>query len=404
MQQGQRVQVTVGGLAASILTVAMLATSAPVVSGSSPEPSRACGPGSTQSAGSTLAQPSSTSAQPAATWTVSTVAMLAAGGVGGGLAVTGDMRAIAVYPDDTRVMTSRTRDGGTTWTAPASIGHGKRGVEAVAVTSRGQTVDVAYGYVNRHNTYGVRYRHSTNGGRTWGPTVPVPFGRAFPDQVVIARGPDGLVAIAAWLGVHLVVSVSTDGGRSFGSKTLLTTHQSNGCVYETGELSVAVADAAVLVSYERRSGRLRVVRSTDDGVTWGAPIALSNATDTAFNQLAVSGSDVIAMFDVGSGTAFRRSHNDGLTWGTAVHRPFVASMGVLRFDQGRYRLVYVSPYGHAKYRQSWNGLRWSPAEAVETNQTDNLIGLGVGALAGRPIVLYTDETDDPTADLDVAQP
>ncbi len=122
------------------------------------------------------------------------------------------------------VRTFASADGGRSWTATtSSTGASAGGCDGDPWLSWGEWGAVYLSclsqvqYASGRDRLAILVRRSDNGGYAWSAPVQVPFpGRGSFDHPVVRTGRDGLVVVAATFGLSsIVVSRSTDGGRTF---------------------------------------------------------------------------------------------------------------------------------------------------------------------------------------------
>jgi hypothetical protein len=327
----------------------------------------------------------------AAAWS-SPLALTSSGnGWAGDLVTLGASTAVAVYEDGGRVFVRRSTNSGASWAPRVRL---SADGQYPAISGRGSKVDVAW--VRGHT---VRYARSTNSGASFGASV-VLANPAFlaADQVDVARGPSGRVAVS-WTEVspgmgsdesRVRVRVSTNGGASFGkTKTLATSARGS---------TVAAGKGVIYVAYSKQNGSVQLRRSRDSGGSWTPATTITRNGEGA--QLTASGAHAYIGYAQGSAASwvrYRRSTNKGATWTSPVNlssstgRPSYSlhmslKSGVVRAAFERCLDAACDTSG-VFYRQSSNGTSWTAAEKVSTDAGRDAHPAGVG-FAGRIIVLY----------------
>lgn len=186
-------------------------------------------------------------------------------------------------------------------------------------------------HVVGHDGGNLVHRSSQDNGATWSaPTViaaaagnyPMQYGGLFAigDTVYLLTAVGDMSSTSQ----HLDFRKSVDNGATWSSPVRVT-----GAGQELRRANIAANGATVHV-FGGQSGdggfgtSVFYFRSTDGGATWGAGVPLSDGAD-ASARLAVDGTTVHVSFGVkpsansfGGRTTYRRSIDDGATWGPAV--------------------------------------------------------------------------------------
>jgi hypothetical protein len=200
-------------------------------------------------------------------------------------------------PPTTAVVASRSRDGGRTWRAPATVASPRQGNETDAITASPRLAGHAYlAWANfvfdLPRTNSLEFSRTIDGGRTWSPPVlidqPGPF--AIDQAPRIVAVPDGTL-LAVFLRVdfelglgQLYAARSRDEGRTWlppvlvGSRPIPPTivdPETGIPLPQPGFPSAAVApDGTVYIAFEASasasSGAIGVARSRDAGRTWSS--------------------------------------------------------------------------------------------------------------------------------------
>jgi len=216
----------------------------------------------------------------------------------------------------------RSNDGGVTWGTDTRLTNDPGWSCAPSVAASGSEVHVVW-EDDRDQDTEVYYKCSTDGGATWGPDV----------LVTVATGPQGMPSVAVVGGyVHVTWSDftlmgnteiyygrSTDYGATWGTPVQI----SNAAGFSTSS-SIAAHESNVHIAWlDSRFGwfnnEIFYRRSTDDGVTWGGELRLTE--DTTFSNtpsIAVVGSNVHVVWeDMRDGNFemyYKHSTNNGLNW------------------------------------------------------------------------------------------
>jgi len=333
-----------------------------------------------------------------------------------GLVALADSTAVAAYekcfgrlPECTnRVFVKRSTDGGRSW--GVRLGIGGANAEMAAVAGLGTDVDLVW----QDGDGGVRYARSANAGVSFGrPRLLSPWGT----EPSVARGPNGLVAIG-WGGddasgqPRYSVGVSTDGGRTFGSKTSWETS----VLWAPERSAVAVGDGVVYVAYIaadapfEAGGPLLLRRSRDAGATWSKAWKLeesggrSDSDDRSGPSISAEGSDAYIAYSITDGLGqfqvlYSRTRNSGRTWSTPAPlsadpsdnpqisiRDGVVSAVFRRLTDTSVEGLYR---GQLVYRRSSDGINWTAPDPISTS--DRLrIARGLGSIENAILVLYLD--------------
>lgn len=340
----------------------------------------------------------------AGTWSPSTPLTSTGIAFAEGIGTVGGSTALALYiehdpdmPDlgySYRVKIRRSTNSGMSWAAPVILTND--GLNADIVMS-GSTVDVVW---DRSGTDRIRYTRSFDGGLTFEPSAAVsPINKSARNPSV-ARGPDGVVVIA-WENLNtgvLKVRVSTDGGDSFAPEVNLAN-----VAYDMG-VEVAVGDGVIYVAYVEDNGfdNLRIRRSTDDGASWSMPIPITDDLYAVFEQFDITavGSHAYIAYAIENAAPtqdvkFRRTTNNGMNWTDQANlapSKWRTWEPAISLQDGVVRAVFTrrTPNGvSVYYRQSSDGINWSPSEFVAANAAEASIGF-----AGKSIALFRSGNTD----------
>jgi hypothetical protein len=316
-----------------------------------------------------------------------------------GVATVGSSTVLAVYsehspempdfPFEYAVRLRRSVDSGATWAPHIELA--SKGFEP-DIAARGSKVDVVWTTGGR-----VRYARSQNGGQAFGSTIALsPTGLPFAVNPSVARGPNGLVAVA-WENLNTQVAkvrVSTNGGASFGPMTNVAS-----VAYDLG-VKVAVGDGAIHVGFAADFDELQVISSTDEGVSWSLPSTITNDLYGIHDDfdLVAAGDLVYVAFTTESPAGdprvkLRGSTDSGANW-TAETRLSPAGWNAwepdLSLTGGVLRAVFtrLSPQ-RVFYRESADGISWTAAEKVARPGYEASVGFATDI-----IVLYRIGTGD----------
>jgi hypothetical protein len=223
------------------------------------------------------------------------------------------------FSDGGVVLTSRSTDGGHTFGAPVIVAAGSSAHELdknwLAVndypgTPNANRLAVTYTDIAGNNSYDLLASVSDDRGLTWSaPTLLRPHNTLINQATQPFFLPDGSLLvpyITAYNGTTFRIECtrSTDGGRTFaaGASVVVPVVQEwTDPVLRTGSFLitawVARLSGDVFVTYAGRDGnqhpRVFVTKSSNQGVTWSAPVAASddNGFDSVFNPAVAVTSD-----------------------------------------------------------------------------------------------------------------
>lgn len=253
------------------------------------------------------------------------------------------------------------RDGGRTWTAPASVtDHGEFGsnnFHALHVTREGRVY--AAWLDGRTGASGAYITWSSDGGATWATNVRASVDEACPCcRTAIASDAAGVLYLA-WRTVmpgnirDIVLSRSTDGGATWSEPARV--HADDwvypGCPHAGPSMMVDDGGRVHIAWWTGVPGRAGVQYArSDDGLAFNAPvaIALGETSRPVHVQLAVDGEQVVVVWDDGFARTptirLRASKNGGTTFGDEmlVSPPdLAATYPVVAFAKGKLTLAWT---------------------------------------------------------------
>ncbi len=243
------------------------------------------------------------------------------------VAANGDTIHVVFYDDRDNtffdIYYKRSTDAGITWSPDARLTN-----HTVDTYANSPSVAVAGSIVHvvwcdgRDGNPEIYYKRSPDCGATWGADIPLTQDDSssyYPSMTVT-----GTQVHVVWRDnrgggcYEIYYKHSTDGGVSWGADTRLTTDAA-----ESWYPSVAVSGNNVHVVWpddRDGNGEIYYKRSTDNGTTWDADLRMTNApSNSDFTSIAASGSDVhIVWRDYRDGNMeiyCKRSTDNGTAWG-----------------------------------------------------------------------------------------
>lgn len=219
----------------------------------------------------------------------------------------------AVWLEEGNVFFSRSTNGGATFSAPTQL---VRSGGAPKVASSGQNVYVAWSQVGNARNTGVYFKRSTDNGVTFGPEVQL---RASGDIIegIAVSGSNVYIVFAAYTGTRpdVIMARSADSGATFFPLVNLSMSSAG-----TAGIPRVVADASnvYVVWTEPFSPPSQIVftSSANSGASFAPPRIISDTSRGVFPALAAASPNVYVVYSADSADIrIVQSTNDGLTFG-----------------------------------------------------------------------------------------
>ncbi len=258
----------------------------------------------------------------------------------------------------------------------------------------------------------IFYKRSTDAGSTWGPDTQLTRDdlRVEADSWASIAAWNQSIHVVwhdfKWDGMRynwdIFYKGSSDGGTNWQPDQKLTGYPGS-----SGPPSVAAAGSNVhVVWYDLRDGNSEIYykRSTDNGSTWGADIRLTNDGEVSYlPTIATQGTSVhVCWYDGRDGNPeiyYKRSSDDGVTWGNDVrltNEPADSYHPILAASNNNIHLVwYDLRDGNAEiyYKRTTDlGNTWSPDTGLTSDGADSFFP-SIAVDGSRVHVVWTDERD-----------
>ncbi len=216
-------------------------------------------------------------------------------------------------------------DGGDSWDSDMRL-------TANSAVSRSPSIATGGGYGRVHvvwvdrreGDFGIYYKHSTNGGISWGSDIRLSHNITDSESPSIATGPGSRVHVVWDDYRYIYYRLSTDGGDSWGTETILTNDPGESC-----QPSIATDDSGRvhLVWFDSRDNDYEIYykRSTDGGNSWGPDVRLTHnvIAESWYPCIATDGSNGVYVVwedrrDGNSEIYYKCSTDGGKTWGEDI--------------------------------------------------------------------------------------
>jgi len=225
---------------------------------------------------------------------------------------------------DQQIYYKRSVDSGSTWSADTLLSNGAGFKAEPAVAASGGSVHAVWEDRDSGYNAGIRYRRSTDAGLTWlADTLLAPAAYGCRNPSVAAQ--DSLVHIA-WAddsaGRELYYRRSTDYGATWSDKVRLTND-----IQESWHPSLALDGSNVHLAWRDwrdHSFEIYYKRSTDYGVTWGDDARLSgDLANGSYNPCIAADSGLVHVVWWDTRTTpfeiyYKNSTDEGVTWGDDI--------------------------------------------------------------------------------------
>ena len=275
-------------------------------------------------------------------------------------------------------------DGGSTWGSDYRLTNESANSSYADISVSGSVIHVVWDDTRDGNYY-IYYKRSTDGGNSWGNDIKLSSVPANPACIAVS----GSNVHVVWSDLRdgnweIYYKKSIDGGINWGLEIRLT----NNTAFSNSPLTVVSASVVHVIWYDSRDGNYEIYykRSTDGGLTWGADTRLTNATgDSKTITLAVSGSIVhVAWQDNRNGNEeifYKYSKNNGLIW----------SNDTLLVDNSSTMSTYPSiALSGSTVHTIWSDKRDGPNGEIyyKRNPTGNTVGVKDLAIAKRKFTVF----------------
>jgi hypothetical protein len=304
------------------------------------------------------------------------------------------------------ILYKRSTDGGINWGVDTRLTNKNASSFFPSIAVFGSFVHVVWEDERDGISGEIYYKHSTDGGFTWGTDTRLTNNTAYSEYPSIAV--TGLHVHVVWEDYRdscyseIYYKRSTDGGINWEADTRLTCNTAR-----SGVPSIAFSDSILHIVWEDwNAGNFEIYykHSTDGGYTWGTDTRLTyNTASSLYPSIAVSGSIVNVVWedqrDGNREIYYKRSYDAGINWGadtrltnnTANSRePTIAFSGLL------VHVVWTdNREGNTEiyYKRSTNiGINWETDTRL-TNNSANSLYPSIAISGSLVHIVWRDERD-----------
>ncbi len=176
----------------------------------------------------------------------------------------------------------------------------------------------------------IMFRKSSNGGQNWGNKLTLYSAFDYGGNYPVVAATQGKVYVAYYRNTsgksQVFMVKSNNDGQSFGNEVQVTDAINLAQVPQ-----IAASGDTVVIAYEDRDANWKyqifLIKSTDGGTSWSAPVNLSNTTNNArWCNLAMRGNELYVVWNDQTGSNyndldlfFTKSENFGASWTTPAN-------------------------------------------------------------------------------------
>lgn len=320
------------------------------------------------------------------------------------LAVTANGVLVAVYEAGTEFRMSRSTNNGVSWSTPTVVGTYSNGqFVRGAMGVDGETIHLVYSFINDGSTSpfwrGVMYyRKSTDAGANWSTAIePYPNGATYESASRPCLCVNGDVVHLNWAALRtgdtiltneeILTGRSTDGGSTWETPVI---HKNNSATYAHRPDIVTDPNGVVLLVWQESLDGggpgdldLQFRRSSNDGDSWGSIVRITNSAtgDRAEHAvLGLSGNRVALVWaeyvsSVGRPWAMY-SEDAGVTWTSVeiISDAYVAQAPAVALSNNFVQVISTDANDELFAFRSW----FDVTEPVETDLLEDFEGAAAG--------------------------
>jgi len=275
---------------------------------------------------------------------------------------------------------SHSVDTGSTWSAPVALSTVNKFALNPAIAINGRNVHVVWREIDTITGHRASwYKHSLDGGKTWGPAVFIDSTADWPAVSVSGKtvyiANDRIVTTSPY-NTEIFFLRSTDNGATWGAATRLSF-----AVGRSEDEAIYAEGAHVHMSWnDNRTGKFKIFykESADFGVTWDPDVALDSAYDYSTMVYSTGAHADVVAAGIPKGGHYQillsQSADTGATWssGTNVsndtaHAYFYPDM--VR-DGSDIHITYSGNGGGWYLHSADGGTTWDPAYFIGAGGSD----------------------------------
>jgi hypothetical protein len=282
---------------------------------------------------------------------------------------------------------------------------------ARCIASSGDTVHVVWYDTRDGASPEIYYKRSTDGGLNWGSDTRISNNLYFSSNPSVSIS--GSFIHVVWDdnrdgNYEIYYNRSTDGGTSWGTDTRLTNDSAasqNPCISTSG----SVVNAVWTDNRDGFHAEVYYKRSTDEGLSWGADIRLTNDLAGSWGASVSASGLLVHVLWLDSRNAYQnvfynRSTDGGLNWGTdtqltnndstrLANNPSVAVSGsnvhVIWMESPRETFAYEMYYKHS----TDGGITWGAGTQLTTNYSSATL-FSTLSVSGQDVHVVWDDNRD----------